>query len=71
MNWQPIETAPLPAFDKDNWFMGGLRVLVWRPEFAEIARYSYTERGKGRWQNDTGQVVCPSHWMPLPPKPSN
>jgi hypothetical protein len=67
--WQPIETAPIPLFDKERWYMTSLRVLVWRPNCAEIGHYSYTERGKGRWQSEYGRNINPTHWMPLPEPP--
>ena len=65
--WQPIETAPIQAFDPKEWFMSGQRVLLWHGGVS-IGSYSYTKRGKGRWQNWSG-TINPTHWMPLPPPP--
>lgn len=66
--WQPIETAPIEAFNKAEWFCAhSPRVLLWSG-VAEIGAYGYTERGKGRWQSWRGNIN-PTHWMPLPEPP--
>jgi Protein of unknown function (DUF551) len=70
--WQNISTAPLPAFDPDKYWEAAFRCLVCSaPWDAKCARYSYTSRGKGRWQDDAGYVTNPTHWMPLPKSPEN
>jgi hypothetical protein len=67
--WQPIETAPAFAFVKDKWFMDGPRYLLCERSRIYIGQYSYTERGKGRWQDSFGRNCEPTHWMPLPEPP--
>jgi hypothetical protein len=68
MNWQPIETASIDPFDPNTWFVRGHRVLVWTG-WAQIASYDYTKTGKGRWRTDSGLVISPSLWQPLPEEP--
>jgi hypothetical protein len=66
--WQPIETATIKPFDKDNWYMPhSENVLLWRSH-ACIGQYGYTKQGKGRWRSG-GFTVEPTHWMPLPDPP--
>ena len=66
--WQPIETAPIEPFNKDKWFMAhSPRLLLWKGHVV-IGSYNYTERGKGRWQDNYGNCE-PTHWMPLPDEP--
>lgn len=63
-DWQPIETAP-----KD-----GTRILAWNSGWEQptIAHwYSYPGGSNNRWDNDDGVELCPTHWMHLPPGPSN
>jgi hypothetical protein len=68
--WQPIETYPLPPFDKDKWFMSGERVLIVKGGMTvSIGNYGYTERGKGRWRDAMGYTCSPTHWMRLPEPP--
>lgn len=67
MDWMPIETAPIPMFDKENWFVSGPSVLLFK-NYPVIGSYGYTERGKGRWRT-YGRIIEPTHWMPLPPPP--
>ena len=68
MNWQPIETFPLPEFVAKDWHKPGPRVLLWINRYAIIGSYGYTQRGKGRWQ-EYGRTCVPTHWMPLPSAP--
>jgi hypothetical protein len=68
VNWQPIETYPLPEFDAKTWYRNGPRVLLWTGNYATIGSYGYTQKGKGRWQ-DQGRTTVPTHWMPLPSNP--
>jgi hypothetical protein len=67
VNWQPIETCPLPEFDPVCWYASGKPVLTW-DGWVSIASYGYTAKGKGRWRNHMG-VIAPTHWMPLPDPP--
>ena len=67
MNWQPIETAPIAPFDPEHWYRAASEAVLVYPG-RNIASYSYTQRGKGRWRTWMG-VTCPTHWMPLPPPP--
>ena len=70
MEWQPIETAPIKDFDKKMWFRPhSERMLLW-DRFAVIGSYNFTEKGKGRWQTQHGNIT-PTHWMPLPPAPQD
>lgn len=65
--WQPIATAPIPQFDQKRWYDSGAPIMVTVNGRVSIARYSYTERGKGRWiERGYGCVCTPTHWMPLP-----
>lgn len=68
MDWQPIETAPIQAFNQEKWFVSGESLLLWT-NYAVIGNYGYTERGKGRWQA-YGRIINPTHWMPLPAAPA-
>jgi hypothetical protein len=68
MEWQPIETAPIKPFDKERWYVGGTRLLLWTGYGACIGDYSYTQTGKGRWR-DHHSTITPTHWMPLPKPP--
>jgi hypothetical protein len=65
--WQPIETAPFFAFNKETWYKNGPRYLLFAG-YEVIGSYGYTEKGKGRWQAD-GRIINPTHWMPLPERP--
>lgn len=67
MDWKPIETAPIPPFDKEKWYTSGPSYLLWT-RYPVIGNYGYTERGKGRWQA-YGRNIEPTHWMPLPAAP--
>lgn len=69
MNWQPIETYPIPAYDADNWYRSAPPTLLFTGGVV-IGWYSYTQRGKGRWQA-FGGIVHPTHWMPLPDPPTD
>lgn len=68
MNWQPIKTAPIPSFSIDRWFIRGDRVLVWNG-MTQIASFQWTKQAKGRWKSDSGYVISPSLWQPLPESP--
>lgn len=67
MDWQPIETAP-----KDKW------VLVFMPDEGNMGR---THAAKHRKVSNGHSWVIghlfgsdlskPTHWMPLPPNPSD
>lgn len=67
MKCEPIGTCPIPEFDKDKWFMSGPRYLLWNGTWT-IGSFSYTKKGKGRWQNHIGNIN-PTHWMYLPENP--
>jgi len=60
-NWQPIESAP----------RDGTRFLAWCPYVGRvIMRINGVHRET--WAIDpSGRLSCdPSHWMPLPPAPT-
>ena len=68
-DWQPIETAP-----KD-----GTEVLLWTDEYPRVVSASYREFGEWEGWTFTDEALAdiqpegprePSHWMPLPPPPS-
>jgi len=67
--WQPIETAPIEAFKKDDWFMAHSESLLLWDGWPRIGTYNFTKNGKGRWKTDDGRVCNPSWWMPLPSPP--
>lgn len=72
MGWRPIAEAPIKPFDSESWIDGGtprLLLLVNGGVFVTIGRYSYTHRGKGRWLDDAGYVIGPTHFMELPSVP--
>jgi len=69
MNWQPIETAPIPEFIPDKWYSISFRCLVSSGSDVTMATYSYTQKGKGRWQSSLGYNINPTYWMPLPTPP--
>lgn len=54
--WRPIATAPKDGSD----FLGFLDDWQFVVSF---------DRGSKVFTLDDGQVVCPTYWMPLPPKP--
>ena len=64
MEWQPIETAP-----KD-----GKRHMLFAAEFDRPGdwriKMGYWSEGYKSWQLFGGSWK-PTHWMPLPPPPSN
>lgn len=70
MDWQPIETAP-----KDGTYilLGGckhgpaVRIGYWGPGRYDHRRREY-ERG---WADGPAYGFNPTHWMPLPPAPTN
>lgn len=67
MEWMPIESAPIKAFEPENWFMANSpRVLIYPGP--HIAYYGYTKKGGGRWRSYRGNEIA-THWMPLPPPP--
>jgi hypothetical protein len=68
-DWMPIKDYPLPEFDPVNWWRSGTSVLVWNG-WAQIANYSYTQTGRGRWRSHNG-TLTPTHWMPLPDPPKD
>jgi hypothetical protein len=68
-DWQPIDTAPVSPFDEAEWFMDASPSYIVFDKWVQLARYSYTKRGKGRWRDNTGRIVNPTHWMPTPPNP--
>ena len=79
MDWQPISTAP-----KDGTKVlivneyGGIDVAGYveewreRTEFVRHAKdgdvYRTVREECGYWESET--AYCPTHWMPLPPTPS-
>jgi hypothetical protein len=64
--WQPIETAPPFPFNQERWFHNGPRMLLCSGRVVFIGSYGYTQKGKGRWQNEHGRNCYPTAWMPLP-----
>lgn len=67
--WQPIESAPIQPFNAVNWYMPATPwLLVSSGESVQMAQYSYTEKGKGRWRTSYGPCQ-PTHWMFLPEPP--
>lgn len=66
-DWRPIETAPIPEFNRETWYQSTPNMLVWA-RYCEIAAFAYTKAGKGRWRSRGGNIE-PTHWMPLPEKP--
>src|SRR5882757_2231129 len=67
--WQPIETASIRQFDKDNWYIRHSDyLLLWNGGGILIGAYAYTKLGKGKWESN-GRICCPTHWMPLPAPP--
>ncbi len=69
--WRPIETAPIPQFDAERWYMINFRCLIALKgnSYTTIGNYGYTEKGRGRWKDTFDRVCEPSHWMPLPAPP--
>ncbi len=62
MTWQPIETAP----DEED-----ARFLVWDGDYVQVAIHSWRE--EGRWVpvgDDYQRITGATHWMPLPPPPT-
>lgn len=57
MDWQPIETAP-----KDEDFE---EILVWNGDWVCSAVLF-----EGNWIDHFYDIVTPTHWMPLPPPPT-
>jgi len=69
MEWQPIETAPIKEFDKESWYRNtSPYLLLWLGGRTVIGSFSYTQKGKGLWQ-ENGYNCNPTHWMPLPEAP--
>jgi len=66
IEWLPIDTAP-----KD-----GTKVLVcnqyhYQPESAYFGTYHQNANGKKCWRScNMGTKLNPTHWMKLPPPPS-
>lgn len=68
--WQPIETAPIPAFDKERWYSISFYCLgARRGSFLGQIHYGYTSTGKGRWKDAGGYNCVPRFWMPSPAPP--
>lgn len=68
--WQPIETAPISAFDPLRWWELSNRFLVADARgYLEIASHGYTQKGKGRWVNASQKICIPNRWQPLPNAP--
>lgn len=70
--WKPIEKLDIPPFDTGEWYRDVARVLVVCGEYSwvQIATYGYTQKGKGRWQDQHGRICHPTHYMPLPDPPT-
>ena len=72
MSWQAIETAPK---DRDIWVYGLAEVWVGSTEFFWQGVAGFCE-DSGKWittsHNDSGAplYVTPTHWMPLPERPT-
>jgi hypothetical protein len=69
--WQPIESAP----------RDGRAVLLWAPEWRDYPAIGTWHEKVGAWDSDAGTMEDgpsfspdalggPSHWMPLPPAPT-
>jgi hypothetical protein len=68
--WFPITEAPVEPFDQERRFLAHSRAfLVWA-NWAQIATYHYTKRGKGRWKSQSGHVIQPTHFAYLPKGPA-
>lgn len=60
MDWQPIDTAPRDYTE----------ILVYDPEHeCFVAWYEY-HRHEWRWSPHDAGWCNPTHWMPLPPPPT-
>jgi len=70
-DWQPIETAPIKPFDKDNWYMPHCPslLLCGVQGFIYIGSYGFTKGGKGRWKSN-GHLCYPRFWQNLPKPPA-
>ena len=60
--WQPIETAP--KSNETVLVADGPAVWLARPD-------NYRGKTPGRYRTTSGAYVRPTHWMPLPPPPTN
>ncbi len=64
VRWQPISTAP----------RDGREILIWVPESEFEPGYATSARwGGAHWEDNAGLplwVDNPTHWMPLPPPPT-
>lgn len=56
--WQPIETAP-----KDG-------RLIKAKNGSSVYLAQYVEEHTHGWETEKGTWVNPTHWMPLPPPPT-
>lgn len=72
MEWKPIETAP-----KDGTFiiLAGPSGYSSTPLRVEVARYYPEYRPRNPWQTHSNDAFtdggdAPTHWMPLPPAPT-
>ena len=73
MEWQPIETAPVPA---ERWYSSDM-ILVWNGERVmpcvisnhapDIVFYDYSDCDRDGGYDPV--FPSPTHWMPLPPPP--
>lgn len=68
MGWQPIETAP-----KDGTYFLAFNAALEADSWADEERHMIVQwTGRGYWRIALdGQSAHPTHWMPLPPPPSN
>lgn len=71
-DWQPIETAPKDGTHVLLFWRGGHQISHWRhTQHFQNGRISYDNAG---WADPYGSLgresSGPSHWMPLPDKPT-
>jgi hypothetical protein len=70
--WREIESAPLPKFSRRHYDRRFV-CLVYSDRGVELGIYSYTSEGVGCWSAygwGPSHRVNPTHWMPLPPPPT-
>ena len=70
MDWQPIESAPIPKENssfRNKGYMRG-QVLVYCPDSDYV---SISSTVNFRWYNELNEEIYPTHWKPLPKTPKN
>ena len=77
--WMPIETLPPPADDMGALFhfpvvfepsFGAMRDYVERCELWIACNGEWVQSGTGHSMDELSPEEMPTHWMPLPPPPS-